>query len=266
MNLPPSIINRRYGCLRDAIDVRDKVLRMSFTQVLPIPPAHDESQWLGPVRDQGEEGSCVGHGWAGFADWLFRKFGPHHFSLNLSPQFVYYKCREMEGTLPDDGGAQVRTGAKVFNQFGVCPEINDPYGPLTLNDAPTPLALSQALNYKGGAYHSLLALEDMKCCLASGYCFVDGIPVFESFETEAVAVSGEIPMPQPSERQLGGHCTLTIGYDDNHKNLDGSLGAARKRNSWGSTWGLAGDFWLPYEYVRQYANDAWILHLGKPWA
>ena len=139
-------------------------------------------------------------------------------------------------------------------------------GALTLNDAPTPLALSQALNYKGGAYHSLLALEDMKYCLASGYCFVDGIPVFESFETEAVAVSGEIPMPQPSERQLGGHCTLTIGYDDNHKNLDGSLGAARKRNSWGSTWGLAGDFWLPYEYVRQYANDAWILHLGKPWA
>ena len=263
--LPASRANRRYGAIRDAADHRDKVMRLSAVRALPLPPSCDESQWLGPVRDQGDEGSCVGHGWAGHADWLFRKFGPSHFSLNLSPQFVYYKCREMDGTLPDDAGSEVRTGAKVFNQFGICPEANDPYGPLTMNEEPTPLALSAALNYQGGAYHRLPTILDMKCCLASGYCFVDGMQVFQSFESNYVDGSGNVPMPQADENLLGGHCTLTIGYDDNHKNLDGSFGAIHKRNSWGSNWGDGGNFWLPYDYVARYVTDAWILHLGKAW-
>jgi C1A family cysteine protease len=258
--------NRRYGRHKDKPDSRDKVLRLSLHRVLPLPQSHDEAQWLGPVRNQGQEGSCVGHGWAGHADWLFRKYGPHHYSLDLSPQFIYYKCREMDRTLPDDGGSTVRTGAKVFNHFGVAPETGDLYGPDTLNTSPSAEVLTDALNYKGGAYHRLPTLNDMKCCLASGYCFVDGIQVYESFESDAVASSGEVPMPDPNKEQsLGGHCTLTFGYDDNHRCLDGSLGALHKRNSWGTSWGEGGNFWLPYAYVAPYLSDAWILHLGPAW-
>jgi hypothetical protein len=262
MMLQRSPAGRLYGRHKDTPDSRDKVLRLPVTPIT----AHDESAWLGPVRDQQAEGSCVGHGWAGHADWLFRKYGPHHFALNLSPQFVYYKCRELDGTLPDDAGSQVRSGAKVFNQFGIAPEPDMIYGMDTMNTPPTAQAMKDALLYKGGAYHTLLTLDDMKSCLASGYCFVDGIDVYESFESEAVADSGEVSMPKPNEQSLGGHCTLTFGFDDEHVCADGSVGALHKRNSWGSDWGENGNFWLPYGFVTQgLLTDAWILHLGPAW-
>lgn len=263
MTLPASTIGRRYGRRPDVPDHRDKIMRLA---PVVLPPDHDEVG-LGLVRDQAEEGSCVGHGWKGHGDWLFKKFGVHHLSLNLSPQFVYYLARKQEGTLPEDGGAQVRTGATVFNQFGICPENEDLYGPQTLNVEPTAQALADALTYKGGAYHRLETLQDMKLCLGSGdgYCFVDGIEVYQSFESDDVAQSGDVPMPAPGETLLGGHCTLTFGYDDNHINWDGSKGALHKRNSWGTGWGQDGDFWLPYAYAEKYLSDAWILHLGHAW-
>ena len=255
---------RVYGQLRDSADTRDKILRLTGTTVQPI--AADEGALLGAVRDQGQEGSCVGHGWQGFAAWLFRKFGPYTTAVpEFSPQDIYYLVRQLEGTLPNDAGGMVRTGAKVLNKFGVCPEVDDAYGPATLNTPPSPQAVADAIKYKGGAYHTLPTLGDMKGCLASGYCFVDGIDVFNSFESDAVASSGEVPMPASTEQSLGGHCTLTFGYDDKHQNLDGSQGALHKRNSWGSTWGQGGDFWLPYNYVNQYLNDAWVLYLGPAW-
>ena len=263
MTLQLSHGNRSYGCIANTPDSRDKVLRLAGT--ITLPPNGDLIASLGPVRDQGQEGSCVGHGWAGHADWLFKQYGVHHLTLNLSPAFIYYLARQIEGTLPDDAGAQVRSGAKVFNQFGVCPEDADLYGPQTMNAAPSDAALSTAMNYKGGAYHTLPTLEDMKSCLASSYCFVDGIQVFESFESDAVASSGEVPLPADSEPSIGGHCTLTFGYDDEHLNIDGSKGALHKRNSWGSAWGQSGDFWLPYAYVEKYLTNATILHLGPAW-
>ena len=265
MSLPISPAGRSYGCIQNVPDKRDKVMR--FAAGKSLPPLAILSGWLGPVRDQGQEGSCVGHGWVSAADWLFRKYGRHHYATDLSPQFVYYKCREMDGTLPDDAGSQVRTGAKVFNQFGVCLESLAPYRPDTMNTAPSPVAMYNALFYKGGAYHSLPTLYDMKCCIADKcpYPFVDGIPVYESFESQAVADSGEVPMPEPGESLLGYHCTMTYGFYDHHKNLDGSYGAIKKRNSWGKDWGLKGDCWMPYAYVNQYLTDATILHLGKAW-
>jgi C1A family cysteine protease len=154
----------------------------------------------------------------------------------------------------------------VVNRYGVCPEALDKYGPQTMNTAPTPAALDTAVaNYKGGAYHTMLDLYTMKSCLASGYCFVDGIDVYESFQTEAVTSSGEVPLPGSGETLLGGHCTLTFGYDDAHVNLDKTRGALHKRNSWGADWGQKGDFWLPYSYVAPHLSDAWVLHLGKAW-
>ena len=48
-------------------------------------------------------------------------------SVQLSPLFLYYKEREMEGTINIDSGACLRDGMKVLNQFGVCSEKLHPY-------------------------------------------------------------------------------------------------------------------------------------------
>jgi hypothetical protein len=51
---------RKFGALRDVHDVRDRMYRAS--RLAPSVPLHvDLREWGGPIKDQGEEGSCTGH-------------------------------------------------------------------------------------------------------------------------------------------------------------------------------------------------------------
>src|SRR5438132_1613928 len=78
--------------------------------------------------------------------------------------------------------------------------------------------------------------------LGAGFPFVFGLSVYESFETEEVAKTGDAPLPAHGEKLLGGHAVLAVGYDD-------STGRFQIRNSWGEGWGKEGYFTLPYEYL-----------------
>ena len=81
----------------------------------------------------------------------------------------------------------------------------------------------------------------MKACLAAGYPFVFGFTVYESFESADVARTGVASMPAPDEKVIGGHAVLAVGYDDAAQTF-------LVRNSWGTGWGQAGYFTLPYAY------------------
>jgi C1A family cysteine protease len=97
-------------------------------------------------------------------------------------------------------------------------------------------------------------MDQLKGCLASGYPFVFGFSVYDSFESSEVAKTGVVPMPKPKERQLGGHAVLAVGYDD---------GTSRfiVRNSWGDKWGNAGYFTMPYDYLTDanLSDDFWTI-------
>ena len=99
----------------------------------------------------------------------------------------------------------------------------------------------------------------MQTCLASGQCFVFGISVYDSFESQQVASTGVVPMPNlQTEQLLGGHAVMAIGYNNAQKRL-------LVRNSWGLDWGLSGNlkgyFTLPYDYVTNpnLASDFWTV-------
>ena len=49
-------------------------------------------------------------------------------------------------------------------------------------------------------------------------------------------------MPKKSERVLGGHAVLAVGFNDKQKRFI-------VRNSWGPGWGLQGYFTMPYAYL-----------------
>jgi C1A family cysteine protease len=99
-------------------------------------------------------------------------------------------------------------------------------------------------------------LNQMKGCLASGYPFAFGFTVYESFESQQVAQTGNAPMPQPGEQVLGGHAVLAVGYDDANQWFI-------VRNSWGTAWGMKGYFTLPYAYLTGsgLASDFWTVRL-----
>ena len=92
--------------------------------------------------------------------------------------------------------------------------------------------------------------------LASGCPISFGFTVYESFESEAVAQNGIVPMPQPGERVLGGHAVVAVGY----KPIKGQL-YFECRNSWGESWGDHGYFWMPSAYVASptLASDFWVI-------
>jgi C1A family cysteine protease len=85
---------------------------------------------------------------------------------------------------------------------------------------------------------------------------VFGFTVYESFEGDAVAKTGEVSMPGPSEKVLGGHAVVAVGYDDSTQRFI-------VRNSWGPGWGMGGYFTIPYAYLTDsnLADDFWTVRL-----
>jgi len=89
-----------------------------------------------------------------------------------------------------------------------------------------------------------------------GLPIVLGISVYESFESQQVAKSGVVPMPANSEKLLGGHAILAVGYNDAEQRFV-------MRNSWGTSWGMQGYFTIPYAYLTDsnLCDDLWMIQM-----
>jgi hypothetical protein len=130
--------------------------------------------------------------------------------------FIYYNERVMEHTVGRDAGAQIRDGMKSVDHIGACPETN---WPSVRHHEVRPEASHPRLQGRSAGEGPLLSAgrpdpRQMKGCLASGLPIVLGISVYESFESQQVARSGIVPMPANSEKLLGGHAILAVGYND----------------------------------------------------
>jgi C1A family cysteine protease len=123
---------------------------------------------------------------------------------------------------------------------------------------PGPACYKEALDHQITSYRRILTLDEMRRCLAEGFPFVFGFTVYESFESQEVAKTGIVQMPQPSERSIGGHAVLAVGYDEAQRRFI-------VRNSWGTGWGQKGYFTIPYDYVsnRNLSDDFWTIRRGE---
>jgi C1A family cysteine protease len=245
---------KKYGWKVGLPDHRDLLFQVPHIVPGSLPAVVDLRPHCPPVLDQGELGSCTANSIANayYFDELKQKeasaFAP-------SRLFIYYNERVIEGDVKYDNGAQIRDGFKTIASQGVAPETLWPYNIAKFAKKPSTSVYSAALKHKAISYQSLTQdLNSLKGCLASGVPFVFGFTVYESFESDAVAKTGIVPMPAKTEKVLGGHAVLCVGYDDATQRF-------LVMNSWGTSWGQAGFFTIPYAYLTNtsLASDFWVV-------
>ena len=238
-----------YGWIPDRPDHRD-YLYSAIAPKVKLPSKIDLRGEDSPIENQGRLGSCTANALAGHLQFLEKISGQTY--KDLSRLFIYYNERALEGTIGFDSGAMIRDGIKVLAKYGVCPESTWPYDITKFTNKPTAACYKQGLKYRIKSYHSLQTLDELLNCLAEGFPFVFGFTVYESFESIKVAQTGIAPMPKKSEKTLGGHAVMAVGYDQKIKRFI-------VRNSWGTEWGQQGYFTLPYAYIETLASDFWTI-------
>jgi len=246
---------RRYGWIPDVPDQRDHLYSAPAQYLTALPASTDLRKKCPPVYNQGALGSCTANAIAGAIE--FDRMKQKMSDFVPSRLFIYYNERLIEGTVPIDAGAMIRDGIKSVASDGVCPEPEWPYDIAKFARKPTAKCYTDAKLDRAVSYQSLIQdLNQMKGCLASGYPFVFGFTVYESFESEAVKTSGHAPMPKWNERPVGGHAVMAVGYDEGKQWF-------LVRNSWGAAWGMKGYFTMPYAYFIQpgLASDFWTIRL-----
>jgi len=259
---------RRYGWKRDRPDHRDRIYVLpQHIAATSLPPSADLRAQCPPVYDQGQIGSCTANAIAGALEFEMMKQNLPVFTP--SRLFIYYNERAIEGTIDTDSGAEIRNGIKSVATQGDCPEIEWPYDDSPSNpdgtfqpgdpagQKPPQSCYDDAIKHKALSYLSMnQTLDDLKGCLATGYPFVFGFVVYQSFESDQVAQTGIVPMPSPNEQVVGGHAVVAVGYDDQKQ-------VFICRNSWAASWGDKGYFYLPYAYLHDsnLASDFWTIRL-----
>ncbi len=244
----------RYGWIPDLPDQRDHLYAAPPPVLERLPATIDLRPRCPPVFDQGTLGSCTANAIGNAYRFdLLRQRGSRSFVP--SRLFIYYNERVIEGTIDTDAGAMLRDGIKTLASQGVCGERQWPYAEPRFADKPPAPAYHEALNHQALSYQRLVQdAWQMKGCLASGFPFVFGFSVYESFESPSVTRTGRMPMPGSAERLIGGHAVLAVGYDDRSARFT-------CMNSWSAKWGDDGFFYMPYAYLTtpQLARDLWTV-------
>jgi C1A family cysteine protease len=231
-------------------DFRDYKLPIKLSEP-NIPGLQDLSSAIDWLYDQGRENSCTCNCGASLFRFIERKDKQNIIAPSRS--FLYYNVRELEGDAKKDSGAEVRTVLKSLANTGVCSEDTWSYSAKNIFTPPSSGAYALAVHNKLNVY---MAIEQnhtaLRACLAEGYPFIFGFSLYSSFESDEVARTGMMPMPQDNEDLKGGHAVMAVGYDDHNQFYI-------VMNSWGPGWGDHGYFYMPYAYMENHdlADDFW---------
>lgn len=210
------------------------------------------------ILDQGQLGSCAANAMANVLTFRMGCAGRGVF--HPSRLALYYNCRVNVEKSPvdEDTGVTIEDMCKSVKHFHAGHEYLWPYDVSKFAQAPPAAETKDAGKYVSFAYEPVNQRVDaIKQSLVAGFPVILGIQVYDSFESQAVAETGIVPMPDTSKEQCqGGHAQALYGFDDTKQ-------AFLSMNSWGSGWGLAGFSWIPYAYITdpELASDLWSVRV-----
>ena len=229
----------------DARDYKYQITTRTSPNIIDLRP------YCSPIENQGSLGSCTGQAIAGAIELLNKRNGKYR---DISRLFIYYYERLILGTINYDSGAYIRDGIKSTNHYGASLESLWPHDIRKFRQEPITEAKNDALNRKVTRYERINDFNGCIDALTNGYPVVIGFHVYTSFMSASVARTGIMPYPKTKrEKLLGGHAVLLVGYNKTKK-------VFIVRNSWGTSWGDKGYFYMPFDIVKpNMSSDYWII-------
>jgi C1A family cysteine protease len=257
--------NARYGWQRDLPDHRDRIYNLEESVLRPpqLPSRFSLRKEMPMVYDQDELGSCTANAVAAVVEHREAREGkPRRTPSRL---FIYYGEREIEGTIREDSGAQIRDGIKVVATLGAPPEKPDwPYDIAKFADRPSKKAYADAKLNVAIRYQRIIpggAGAPIRTAVHSDHPVVFGFAVPRSFEgAKWKPAEQALSLPGASERFIGGHAVVIVGWDFSKRRFP--VEVVEIRNSWGGGWGDKGYFWMDARWFEPSAGltgDFWVI-------
>lgn len=234
-----------------------------------LPPETDLRARMPAVRHQGARGTCVAHATSAAREFLL---GEQSRGADLSEQFIYWACKQRDGQAGP--GTWIETAMAVLKELGTCPEAIWPYRGDTIpgNESHGPApdnAAREATPFRVATVTKLNAtwVDSLREVLAAGSPVVFSVKMFESCQRPHTHRVGDLRLPLPGEKDLGGHAMCMVGYVDDERTPGG--GYFIVRNSWGEGFGQDGQVApgycrIPYEYLRQHGLEAFTASMAGP--
>ncbi|MBK6337886.1 MAG: C1 family peptidase [Betaproteobacteria bacterium] len=278
-NAAEGYARRLFDARPDRVDLRDRAYAPPLRSLPPVwPDDASLARWLpgyieaGRVDDQQRDGACTGFGLACVVNYLLwtRAIAGGHAGpvAAVSPRMLYELARrydEWPGEQYD--GSSCRGALKGWHKHGVCSAEFWPYrnqaGRAVLL-APQPGWERDAITRPLGVYYRVdrQSVVDLQAAIADIGAVYVSARTHPGWARVAAAPMPRrhadlplIPLPDPADRQRGGHAFALVGYNEHGFVV---------QNSWGERWGARGFAVLRYDDWAIHATDAWVCALGVP--
>jgi len=249
--LPTHGADHKFGWKPDRAWLKGAIpFENSRMRATPVREAVDLSALMIPDDDQGQWGRCTGYG-------LRRAFCAALMKSDkgvypLSANYIYWREREMEGTLNEDAGAMIMDGILCLKRYGVCLAR-------LLPDSASIFRKPSATAHKNALSHQVLHAykvdnrngQDLERAMSAGYVVVFGIYLRESF----MDLNSRNYTYVPAGRLVGGHCMVFYKYDLRRNSISGY-------NQWGARWGRNDTFEMSLNIAHSSAvDDCWVIEI-----
>lgn len=230
-----------------------------------LPSKVDNRKWCSAIQAQGTLGSCTAQASVSMMEFMQKKTNEGKYQ-DGSRLFVYYYTRKYMGSqyLNVDSGAYNRLTMKVIAKKGIPEETYWKHNIADFAKEPSELAREEAFTNRALKYFRIdgdhrygeIYVNNIKTFLNNGYAMFTGFPAYDNIY-KVTRTAPVLQFPTTSNKLLGGHAVMLCGYD-NEMNYNMGKGCFLAQNSWDTSYGDRGFFWIPYKFFNDaLAVDTW---------
>ncbi|QRA44286.1 C1 family peptidase [Chryseobacterium cucumeris] len=197
-----------------------------------------------PIANQGQEGSCVAFATA-YAAASILEYNFKGITNPRSPEYVYNQIK-VNGC---PNGTYASSGLNLIKDQGVCSWDEMPYTDVECSTQPNATQKSAASTHKFTTWATVdkTNITNIKTLLSMNLPIIITVTVDGSFDS--LSSANNWIWKSHSGAVRGGHAICVVGYDDAKQ-------AFKVQNSWGTTWGNNGFFWIDYAFFAKARKGA----------